>query len=120
MPVNTEPAIDNQCLQANSIHASQREPSQHQHRYPLPLNVDIYPAAYSSPVDNLNNHYFNIFKAEPVDGCTVIAEPKIDRPADMAYSYLVVIDGDAGLCGMKRKMKMAKDVGAKGIIILSE
>lgn len=38
----------------------------------------------------------------------------------MANSYLVVIDGDAGLCGMKRKIKMAKDVGAKGVIVLSE
>lgn len=73
------------------------------------LYLEIYPAVYSSPVENLNNQIFVIYKAAPLDGCASIEEPDIEPTANInQYSSLVVIDGDIGICGLKRRINMAK------------
>ena len=38
--------------------------------------LDLYPAAYSSPVDNLHNHIFDIFRADPVSACVQLSDPE--------------------------------------------
>ena len=87
----------------------------------LPIMSDLYPAAYSSPVDNLNNHIFNIFRASPVDACVKIADPEVKKPLfSQDNPFLIAIDGSAGNCGFKRRIQMAKEVGAKGVIIVNE
>lgn len=34
--------------------------------------IEMRPSVYSSPIDNLNNQVFTIFKAQPIDGCSAI------------------------------------------------
>lgn len=60
---------------------------------------------FSSPVDNLNNQIFTIFKAEPIDACTRIADPEVNEiPGADNNPYLIIIDGDAGYCGFRRRI----------------
>ncbi len=84
-------------------------------------NLEIYPTVYSSPVGNLNNHIFAIFKAEPLDACTKITELNFTKyPNAENYSSLIVVDGMIGTCGIRRRIQMVKDIGAKGLIILND
>lgn len=90
--------------------------------YVLIQNIpEIYPAVFSSPVNNLNNHIFAIFQANPLDACTRLEDPKLDNIFEIRdISFLAVIDFEIGDCGIRRRIQMVKNIGAKGVIILTK
>jgi hypothetical protein len=70
-------------------------------------------------VNNLNNQIFTIFKASPLDACGPITDPHLDSiPETAGTPYLVVIDYEQGICGIRRRIHMSKMLGAKGVIII--
>jgi hypothetical protein len=69
-------------------------------------------------VDNLNSKLFTVYKSDPISACSTIKEPFI--PIDDVNPTLAIIDMDSGYCGIRRRIQMAKDVGCKGIIILTD
>lgn len=82
--------------------------------------LEIFPAVYSSPVNNLNNHMFALFNANPLDACTHLEDPKLDNYFEIRdISFLAVINLENGDCGIRRRIQMAKNIGAKGVILIT-